>query len=315
MKRALFKIERLCGLGLGYAVRPFQPLAVVAYRFLIWMSHSSERVSILTNPFLMEFGYAAFDGKPERWVTKHIVQGIKIRLDISEKTQRNIYFAKVYERDLTRFMLSRLRGQDTFIDVGANVGYFTVLAGGLVGPGRVIACEPEEKNYISLRENVSLNAYSNTTTLRTAVGGVDGVTTLHINPLNRGGNSVLPFEAYHTGEHYFSKEYIQQRYGALSQTVPLISIDTLVRTHHITDIALIKIDVEGFELSVIEGMKETLQNGITKYILCELANKDSRTKIISLLTQAGYEACALTPNGEIARSQCLGRDVLFVRVE
>lgn len=153
VKETLFRTERKIGRILGFASRPFRPIAVGSFWLIVSVSNLSERLSILLTPFTMEFGIAALDERGPIWVSRTLINGGRMRLEISEKTQRGIYFMKVYERELARFFVSNLKEGDVCIDIGANVGYFTVLAAQAVGvQGRVIACEPEEENFELLKK-------------------------------------------------------------------------------------------------------------------------------------------------------------------
>lgn len=308
-------IERVTGRTLGLLLRPLKPLAYGFFRFVTAVSRLSERFSILSTPFITEFGIAAFDQKRGIFDLRKLINGSMISLDISEKTQRSIYSAKVYERNLTRFVVAHLTGGDTFIDIGANVGYFTLLAAQAVGSaGRVVACEPEHENFKLLERNIELNHYENVTPLRVAIGEGDGEVTLNINPLNRGGNSVLPFNEYHSGKHYYKKDDIERRFGpALQQRVPIKSLDGLISENQLAHIKIIKIDVEGYEEAVIKGAENILKDRVAEYFICELSNKETRGNIIDTFKQSGYDACAMGSHGDIERTTNLGRDVLFVR--
>lgn len=91
-----------------------------------------------------------------------------------------------------------------------------------------------------------MNHYGNVTALRTALGAENGEIALNINPLNRGGNSVLPATEYHSEDHYYTKEDIERKFGsALRQQVPLRTLDGLVQEMKLPRIRIIKIRVIG----------------------------------------------------------------------
>ena len=73
-----------------------------------------------------------------------VLGGVPLRLDVGEWTTTGYYFANVpYEPATVRYLASHLAAGDVFVDVGANSGYFTMIAAGLVGSsGRVVAFEP-----------------------------------------------------------------------------------------------------------------------------------------------------------------------------
>ncbi|MEI7189907.1 FkbM family methyltransferase [Dickeya dianthicola] len=157
-----------------------------------------------------------------------------------------------WETPVRRELQRLLTPNSTFIDVGANIGLHTIYATALIGEtGRIIALEPHPVTRELLRKNLEIN------------GLLDRVT---ISPLaiSNEDNSTVFFE-YFT-EHpamsglKISKEILEKFNGTIERTeVNTITIDTLISHYDIIP-DLIKIDVEGFEFSVLEGCKKTIQN-------------------------------------------------------
>ena len=103
-------------------------------------------------------------------VFKH-VHGLKMFLDrTNEEVSAVSLGSGHYEPEETEFLQSVLRPGDTFIDVGANVGYFTLLGARAVGTeGQVLGFEPDRWNHWLLKENVSINSFSNVRLFRAAL--------------------------------------------------------------------------------------------------------------------------------------------------
>ena len=132
----------------------------------------------------------------------------------------------------------------TVIDVGANIGCFTVLAASIVGPtGRVFAIEPEESTYRQLLRNISLNRLTNVTPLRLAVGASRGMITLHTDR-NRLFSSV--FSSVNGRE-----------VGGTEQQVQMTTLVELMNAHQIPHCAYLKLDCEGAEHEIIGNMALT----------------------------------------------------------
>lgn len=147
------------------------------------------------------------------------------------------FFAGTYEADQTGVFCEHVGPGSTVVDLGANVGYYTLLAAHLVGPsGRVLACEPEPLNASFLRRHVSANRLRNVEILEVAV-------------------------ADRTGEVRFTRGKGRGR-GHISGdgelTVPLRRLDDLVREADLEP-AFLKIDVEGAEDDVLAGGAHTLE--------------------------------------------------------
>ncbi len=96
---------------------------------------------------------------------------------------------KLYEPDLSYFLMKTLGKDDAFLDVGTHVGFFSVIAAKLVGPeGCVAAFEPEEENLQSLKKHVEINGVSNIEIVDKVVCDTDGPRTFYINRDNDGGH-------------------------------------------------------------------------------------------------------------------------------
>ena len=125
------------------------------------------------------------------------------------------------------------------IDVGANVGFFTLKFGRWISAGgKVIAIEPERINYLRLQRAVAVAGLAATVeTVNAAAAETVCEGLLEVNPL-------------HPGDH---------RLGNNGVPVSLITIDHLVEAHHWPEVSFIKIDVQGAEARVLAGAAETIE--------------------------------------------------------
>jgi FkbM family methyltransferase len=132
---------------------------------------------------------------------------------------------------------------DTCFDVGANVGFFTLIAARLVGRrGRVVAFEPGPDNLQVLRQNLAANAATQVTVSASAVSNTDGSGRLRLADYS-GGHSLAPPQATEAS-------------GVIA--VDTVTLDAFVRDHDIGAPDVVKIDVEGAEPAVLEGMATLL---------------------------------------------------------
>ena len=96
-----------------------------------------------------------------------------------------------YERATTDLLKDLLHPGMIFVDVGANIGYFSLLAANLVGTeGTVYAFEPEPGNHELLRKNIELNSYSNIVMIQKAVSNKSGSAPLFLSALDSGSHSL-----------------------------------------------------------------------------------------------------------------------------
>ncbi len=158
---------------------------------------------------------------------------------------RGLYRRKIHEPGLTKFLLEQFSAPAprNFLDLGANIGYFSCLFGKLAAPdGKVVSIEPEPLNRALLEENLHHNGISNVAVHACAVGAAEGSARLGIyKPANRGRHSMVDLE--------HCKTFIE---------VPVRRLDDLLRGTDVQSWNLLKVDVEGYEPFVFEGAQETL---------------------------------------------------------
>lgn len=155
----------------------------------------------------------------------------------------------IYEKGLTAYFRSIASEIETFVDVGANIGYYTVLFGKhLRRRGRVFAFEPDRMNFALLQRNAQINWIDkpNIVLECLAVSEASGAATIHRNVEKPGNTSLLaPTEdekAFNAFEAY---------------DVRTVSLDEYFRERE-TRIDLMKIDVEGHELAILKGARATI---------------------------------------------------------
>jgi FkbM family methyltransferase len=155
---------------------------------------------------------------------------------------RCIYYFGIWEPLLTRWIHSTLEPGDTFVDVGANIGYFSLLASSFVGPsGSVVAIEPSPMTFVKLQENIHLNRFHNIRTVQAAAAGMESRI-----PFYRASNDAESSTVAVPGSIYEGDV-------SAAPLAELLSERELARTR------LIKIDVEGAELDVVTGLVPAVQ--------------------------------------------------------
>jgi FkbM family methyltransferase len=167
----------------------------------------------------------------------------------------------VWEAQVTAAFRAILLPGDVCVDVGANIGYFTLLASRLVGPdGHVYALEPSPEIQVSLVSNLKLNDVRNVTALGIAAGDRDGEADFYeAHGRNRGASS-LRLAAEEAGDEAESR----------ATRVQVRRLDSVVSDAHLPRLRLVKIDVEGYELEVMRGLEPLLVRGARPSIVVEL---------------------------------------------
>jgi FkbM family methyltransferase len=181
-----------------------------------------------------------------------------------------------YEPHVTKAIMENLKHGNTFVDIGANLGYFTLMASRLVGPsGKVIAFEPATEAYNYCRKNIELNKLPN----------VD----LYKNGLWNEKKTLTISDSHQLGFNHISDN------GDIIECIPL---DSLYLTPN-----LIKMDIEGAEPYALKGMVETLKRchpaivmEVNRYCLKSFFGKDTED-VWQPLTDLGYEISVI-PDGK-----------------
>jgi len=153
-------------------------------------------------------------------------------------------------------IMRSLRAGDVFLDIGANVGVYTVFSARAVGgAGCVVAFEPEIRRFERLQENLTLNGFGNVRPFRVALGEEEGEGRLYV----KGAPS--PSLVAPQGPLAASAE---------CELVEVVNGDEYWRAHDLPPPRVVKIDVEGFELSVLKGLRGLLSGPATTFLVCEI---------------------------------------------
>jgi FkbM family methyltransferase len=149
-----------------------------------------------------------------------------------------------YERPVQEAIAGVVHAGDVCYDIGANVGFFSVLLGRLAGPtGSIYAFEPVPKNALTIERNARLNRLDNIKVLQVACSNESGMSELLL--------------AHHIGGAVLKNVGVPPDLAG-SLIVETVSIDTLVEDRQIKPPRFIKIDVEGAEMEVLQGMQRVL---------------------------------------------------------
>ena len=217
----------------------------------------------------------------------HPVRGAHPRLLVHQRDETISKFLRafrVWQRQITAFLVSQLNEGDVFVDVGANIGYFTVYAGLCVGrSGRVHAMEPDDDNALLLEANLALNKITNVKVNRIAISDEPGEVTLYRGGFNAGAHSLLPKPDLASGAQ-----------------VKVTTLDDLLR-QEVTP-KLIKIDVQGLEMQVLAGMKELLSRSgskpgiVLEFSPVDLARSDQLDRFFEFVEVHNYSLRAFISN-------------------
>lgn len=189
----------------------------------------------------------------------------------------------LYEESTSRFFTEVIQPGDTVIDVGANVGWFTLLSAVATGPtGRVLSFEAAPANVRKLRANIELNGYKNVEVIPQPVSDVIKDTTFYINPEGSGGCALWDM----CSEKEVKGEPL---------AIKTVTLDSL----NLSKVKLIKVDTEGHDQRVLVGATKLLTTVRPEFVIAEMHEPglnyfgDTQTSIRDFMRNFGYSTFML----------------------
>lgn len=189
---------------------------------------------------LLDFQYWSLRVRSKDGYLLREIQGSQMLLDLNDYgISKDLTFNDIREDIATHMMHEVLKDGDVVVDVGANIGYYALMEAKLVGDeGAVYAIEPVPRNFKLLEKNVSINKYRSIELYHHAIGDYDGKSTMYISPLS---NWHAMNDISGTGK---------------TIEVDVFKLDTFLKDKPYP--SLIRMDVEGFEYQILQGLKDTL---------------------------------------------------------
>jgi FkbM family methyltransferase len=187
-----------------------------------------------------------------------------------------------YEPITRALVTALLRPGDTFLDIGAHLGFFS-LASGLSNPGvKIIAFEPNPKNFRILQANATANGLSGIVCEPIAISDHDGSARLYLTESDMSASLMKDFQAEDT-----------RQIGSIE--VLTASLDSYLEQQRITGTLVIKVDIEGHETAFFRGAARTIAAQKPDIILEVLYDQD--IEIVSRLKSLGYHFYPITDEG------------------
>ena len=231
-------------------------------------------------------------------VKKIPVQGISMIVSTQDMAiSKPILWLGEYEQGVTQVLLKFLQEDTNFLDVGANIGYFSLIASKKCSLGKVFSFEPDPTNYDLLKSNIALNSLNNIRPYNLALSDRDE--NLYFSSMGFDQN---------LGARFTAKETATLTQHSLPQAkaptqIKAVAFDQFLLNEKIN---IIKIDVEGFELNVLRGMKEMLSQQhpliITEFAPSNLKDigKIEPRELFDFVIMLGYKVAIIKLNGELS---------------
>ena len=206
---------------------------------------------------------------------------ITLEIFLSSGMDTSYFGLNFKKNNLILSEISKLNEGNIFLDIGANIGYYSVVASKFVGnSGRVYSFEPSTREFRRLLKNIELNQCSNIIPLNIALSNTTDETIFLIASGHTGLNSLI-----------ISDKSVPKT----EQITQTLTLDTLLNLKN-RRIGLAKIDVEGAEFKVLEGMEEILKAKTIKRFVVEITPKFfnsfdyTKDDVYNLLYRYGYKS-------------------------
>lgn len=175
------------------------------------------------------------------------LRGLRICVSSTDQTLRSLFVTGYYEPNEFMLLSKILKPSMTFVDVGANLGLYTLYAARKVGPeGVVLALEPSSREFRKLCANVELNKLPNVRSLQVGASDSASEAELLVALEERAGHNTLGAFGYDTAL-------------CRKEVVRLERLDDIVRREGLQRVDVLKMDIEGAEWLALQGAAETLQ--------------------------------------------------------
>jgi len=213
---------------------------------------------------IVKFGYSKIGSKLVKIVKEkqsqkfyEVAYGIKMFLDITNPYTWDLIEGKENEDKIKEIFVKNINKGDTVIDVGANIGEFSLIASKKIGhKGNVIAIEPLEQALHWLTKNFELNGFTNYEILELAVGAKAGSMTM--------------YKKSKVSEIGILDPTITDKDLVSAGKILIDTIDNIILSRNISKVDMLKVDVEGFEYEVFLGCKKSFKQNKIKKIICEI---------------------------------------------
>ncbi len=232
---------------------------------------------------------------------------IKLKVDLCQNSPQWYFRLRgKYELDMIEMIAYSMKSANTFLDIGSNIGVFAVTIAQAFPANKIIAVEPLKENFIHLKENMVLNSINNIEIYNAVVSNSEsGRVIFYPNPIHDGGGSMIKSTFYRTGDVFVNADQYQETNVSFSPEIEIksIKLDDIVKSK-----SVVKIDVEGAEVSVLESGKNIFRQGLVDMVIVEVLN-ETIDEATTFLDDCGFDCFTKDINIPVKVGTRLGRYV------
>jgi FkbM family methyltransferase len=233
--------------------------------------------------FPVEYGkswlrrFVRLPSQPIVYTTKYRA---KFKLYPDEYQMKEIYCYDLYEKNTISNLVKLVKPHYTFIDVGANAGFYSIILSGLLNRGKVYSFEPNSFTVQRLMDNIALNNAGNIVVNQVGLSDKEEMLDLVYDTSNTGSASV----------------YKAASDGKRKESIRLIPFDEYYFSNHIGQIDVIKADIEGGEMKFLLGAEKAIKKNCKLIIVLEMMDEHFRAagyssgELFTYMRRLGFEA-------------------------
>lgn len=245
------------------------------------ITHILHRIKVFENWWTIVFPFTRLGKRKDR--TMKLRTGSKIYL--RDIFRSDFYVTmEIFDRDDYGVSQITLPSHAVILDVGANIGAFTLYAASLFPDAKIFSFEPELNNFETLKKNVALNNLRTVTALNEAVSSCDGSAT-------------LTFDRQDNASH--SLEASSRDVG--TQEIKTVTLQTIMERYGLRKIDLLKLDIEGTEYEVLMGDRSALERIDRIFLEVHEHPKYKSTQILEFLSDKGFEVVVSPARSNVFR--------------
>lgn len=223
-----------------------------------------------------------------RYIDIQLLPEVKIRCYPDSYSASTALYCGLYDYHEMNFLLRYLRESDSFIDIGANVGVYTLLAASKIKSGLIYSFEALPKNFTRLEENLKLNQLHQVKPYCLAISDSTGSITLNLAE----GDS-MPFITPEVTTAELPQNSVNATRSPKQIKVPTDTLDNILKNNSIANLTLAKMDIEGAEILALKGATSLLQQKRPHVWILEILERENqfgyqKQDILNLLQNYGY---------------------------
>lgn len=201
------------------------------------------------------------------------VLGFRMELDPKECVDSALWFTPDHYDRIERHYVESNVPAGTFLDVGANVGFWSLFLASRFADSRIFAVEANPRTFEILKRNIGINNFEHVIPIGCGVGREPGTFPLYLNETgNRGGDTLSPDVG-----------------NGASIQVPVARLSDILRDRRVERVEFMKIDIEGMEGAVFDDLKANLSPAAWPKVVC--AETVFCPELPGLLASMGYRKC------------------------